>query len=138
MTDIRDQIDTTVFSLVCENCDAGTDMLNQIDARAAGWTQIEYAPTCRWPTLLAYVRIAAAMCRPASNAEGTAELAPNFAAASHSGAAVGLHMRFKTRLESATSKLAHCRQWPASHCKYRPWPTHRRYYTCQEYSFRQH
>ena len=44
MTDIRDQIDTTVFSLVCENCDAGDDMLNEVDARAAGWSQIEYAP----------------------------------------------------------------------------------------------
>ncbi len=44
MTDIRDQIDLSVFSLVCENCDAGDDMLNEVDARAAGWTQIEYTP----------------------------------------------------------------------------------------------
>ena len=44
MTDIRDEIDLSVFSLVCENCDAGNDMLNEVDARAAGWTQIEYAP----------------------------------------------------------------------------------------------
>ena len=44
MTDMRDQIDTIVFSLVCENCDAGDDMLNEVDARAAGWTQIEYSP----------------------------------------------------------------------------------------------
>jgi hypothetical protein len=43
MTDIRDQIDLSVFSLVCENCDAGDDMLNEVDARATGWTQIEYA-----------------------------------------------------------------------------------------------
>ncbi len=42
MTDIRDQIDLSVFSLVCENCDAGDDMLNEVDARATGWTQIEY------------------------------------------------------------------------------------------------
>lgn len=44
MTDIHDEIDTTVFSLVCENCDAGNDMLNEVDARAAGWTQIDFAP----------------------------------------------------------------------------------------------
>lgn len=44
VTDIHDEIDTTVFSLVCENCDAGNDMLNEVDARAAGWTQIDYAP----------------------------------------------------------------------------------------------
>lgn len=40
----HDDIDLTVFSLVCENCDAGDDMLNEVDARTAGWTRIEYAP----------------------------------------------------------------------------------------------
>lgn len=44
MTDIRDRIDTTVFSLVCENCEAGDDMLNEADARAAARPHIDYRP----------------------------------------------------------------------------------------------
>jgi hypothetical protein len=42
MTNEHDDIDVTVFSLVCEICDAGDDMLNEVDARAAGWTAIEH------------------------------------------------------------------------------------------------
>jgi hypothetical protein len=38
------EIDLTVYSLVCERCDAGDDMHNEVDARAAGWTEIDYRP----------------------------------------------------------------------------------------------
>jgi hypothetical protein len=37
-----DNIDLTVFSLVCGNCDGGDDQHNQVDAAAAGWTEIEF------------------------------------------------------------------------------------------------
>jgi hypothetical protein len=32
------------FSLVCEACDAGTEMNSHAEAVAAGWRDIEYAP----------------------------------------------------------------------------------------------
>jgi hypothetical protein len=33
-----------VFSLVCEECDAGSDLATMDDAIAAGWAEIDYAP----------------------------------------------------------------------------------------------
>ncbi len=33
-----------LFSLVCEDCDAGSDLATMEDALAAGWTDIDYAP----------------------------------------------------------------------------------------------
>lgn len=32
------------FTLVCLECDAGLDIRSEEQAKAAGWTQIDYAP----------------------------------------------------------------------------------------------
>lgn len=33
-----------VFSLVCEQCDAGMEIASHAEALALGWTEIRYAP----------------------------------------------------------------------------------------------
>jgi hypothetical protein len=40
--DFDDEVDLTCFSLVCEECDAGSNVLSHADALADGWTEIEY------------------------------------------------------------------------------------------------
>jgi hypothetical protein len=42
--DFHIDVDLTVFSLVCEECDAGMNVLSHADALAEGWTEIEYRP----------------------------------------------------------------------------------------------
>jgi hypothetical protein len=42
--DFRDDIDLTVFSLVCEQCDAGSNVPSYDAAIIDGWTEIEYRP----------------------------------------------------------------------------------------------
>jgi hypothetical protein len=44
---MRDQqrlTDDVPFSLVCSECDAGTDIESHDQATAEGWTDIDYAP----------------------------------------------------------------------------------------------
>jgi hypothetical protein len=44
MTSDFDDVDLTCFSLVCQECDAGMNVLSYGQAIVEGWTDIEYRP----------------------------------------------------------------------------------------------
>lgn len=44
MSQEQKHVDEIPFTLVCRNCDAGTEIESQAQAVADGWTDIEYAP----------------------------------------------------------------------------------------------